>query len=369
MHLPSITAALALIGISAAIPTEYSTSSSSSKDQGLAQAWTSKGRQYIGTALTIRDDPIEQGIIQARNEFNSISPENAMKWESTEPSRNNFTFAGADAIIDFADKYKKEVRCHTLVWHSQLPAWVSEGKFDNKTLISIMENHIKKLAGRYKNKCTHWDVVNEGKEPPPFIWKREEERKIGFVACSHISKTALEEDGTYRKSVFYNTIGEAFIPIAFRLASKYAGSHTKLYYNDYNLEYNNNKTLGALRILKLVQSYGVQIDGVGLQAHLTSEATASSGGGVTPDKNTLTKVLKGFADLGVEVAYTELDVRFTVPVTEAKLKVQADAYASVVQSCINIKKCVGITIWGVSDKYSWIPGVFKTEGAALLWDE
>ncbi|THZ20565.1 endo-1,4-beta-xylanase [Aureobasidium pullulans] len=339
MHLPSITAALALIGISAATPTD--TSSSSSKDQGLAQAWTSKGRQYIGTALTIRDDPIEQGIIQARNEFNSITPENAMKWESTEPSRNNFTFAGADAIIDFADKYKKEVRCHTLVWHSQLPAWVSEGNFDNKTLISIMENHIKKLAGRYKNKCTHWDVVNE----------------------------ALEEDGTYRKSVFYNTIGEAFIPIAFRLASKYAGSHTKLYYNDYNLEYNNNKTLGALRILKLVQSYGVQIDGVGLQAHLTSEATASSGGGVTPDTNTLTKVLKGFTDLGVEVAYTELDVRFTVPVTEAKLKVQADAYARVVQSCINIKKCVGITIWGVSDKYSWIPGVFKTEGAALLWDE
>ncbi|THZ98658.1 hypothetical protein D6C83_09081 [Aureobasidium pullulans] len=212
MHLPSITAALALIGLSAATPTD--TSSSSSKDQGLAQAWISKGRQYIGTALTIRDDPIEQGIIQARNEFNSITPENAMKWESTEPSRNNFTFAGADAIIDFADKYKKEF-------------------------------------------CT------------------------------------LEEDGTYRKSVFYNTIGEAFIPIAFRLASKYAGSHTKLYYNDYNLEYNNNKTLGALRILKLVQSYGVQIDGVGLQAHLTSEATASSGGGVTPDTNTLTKVLKG----------------------------------------------------------------------------
>lgn len=78
---------------------------------------------------------------------------------------------------------------------------------------------------------------------------------------------------------------------------------------------------------------------------MTSEATASSGGGVTPDTNTLTKVLKGFADLGVEVAYTELDVRFTVPVTEAKLKVQADAYARVVQSCINVKKCVGITIW------------------------
>lgn len=144
------------------------------------------------------------------------------------------------------------------------------------------------------------------------------------------------------------------------MASKYAGSHTKLYYNDYNLEYNNNKTLGALRILKLVQSYGAQIDGVGLQAHLTSEATSSSGGGVTPDTNTLTKVLKGFADLGVEVAYTELDVRFTVPVTEAKLKVQADAYARVVQSCINIKKCVGITIW-VSSSFFLRNGLWTDE--------
>ncbi|KAG9961311.1 endo-1,4-beta-xylanase, partial [Aureobasidium melanogenum] len=323
MHFSTITAALALLGLSAATPLDYSTPSYS-KNQGLAQAWASKGRQYIGTALTIRDDPVEQGIIQSRTDFNSITPENAMKWESTEPQRNNFTFAGADAVADFATDTTK-----------------SQGNFDNKTLISIMENHIKKVAGRYKNKCTHWDVVNE----------------------------ALNEDGTYRSSVFYNTIGEAFIPIAFRFAEKYAGSKTKLYYNDYNLEYGSAKALGAQRILKLVQSYGVQIDGVGLQAHLSSEATASTGGGVTPDVQTLTNVLKLYTDLGVEVAYTELDVRFTTPATDAKLKAQADAYARVVQSCINVKKCVGITVWGVSDQYSWIPGVFPTEGAALLWDE
>lgn len=240
-----------------------------------------------------------------------------MKWESTEPQRNNFTFAGADAVADFADRYNKEMRCHTLVWHSQLPFWVSKGNFDNRTLISIMENHIKNVAGRYKNKCTHWDVVNE----------------------------ALNEDGTYRSSIFYNTIGEAFIPIAFRFAEKYAGKKTKLYYNDYNLEYGNVKALGAQRILKLVQSYGVQIDGVGLQAHLSSEATASTGGGVTPDVQTLTSVLKLYTGLGAEVAYTELDVRFTTPATDAKLKAQADAYTRVVQSCLNVKKCVGITVW------------------------
>jgi endo-1,4-beta-xylanase len=210
----------------------------------------------------------------------------------------------------FAKANKLEVRCHNLVWHSQLPLWVSSGNFTNATLISIMENHIKNLAGRYKNQCTQWDVVNE----------------------------ALEEDGTYRKSVWYNTIGEAFLPIAFRFAKKYAGSKTLLFCkllsqifphfslltsdldNDYNIESNNAKTAGAVRIVKLIKSYGLQIDGVGYQAHLASETTPTSGG-PAPDQKTLEAALRATADLGVDVAYTELDVRFNTPATPEKLAV------------------------------------------------
>lgn len=103
---------------------------------------------------------MEAKIIQ--QEFNSVTPENAMKFESTQPSRNNFTFAEGDKVAEFAKKNKLQVHCHTLVWHSQLPVWVSQGGFDNATLISIMENHIKTVAGRYKSVCTRWDVVNEG---------------------------------------------------------------------------------------------------------------------------------------------------------------------------------------------------------------
>lgn len=121
-----------------------------------------RGRSFIGTALTIRDDePAEPKII--KQDFNSVTPENAQKWESTEPSRNNFTFADADRYVQYAKKNNLQIHCHNLVWHSQLPAWVTDGKFDNKTLISIMENHIKNLAGRYSGQCTRWDVVNEGK--------------------------------------------------------------------------------------------------------------------------------------------------------------------------------------------------------------
>jgi len=91
---------------------------------GLAQAWK---RGYIGTALTIRNDPIEQYIVQSPYDFDSITPENAMKWESIEPARNNFTFTDADRYANFSRTYNKQLRCHTLVWHSQLPAWVRDG--------------------------------------------------------------------------------------------------------------------------------------------------------------------------------------------------------------------------------------------------
>jgi endo-1,4-beta-xylanase len=127
--------------------------------QGLAQAWK-KG--YVGTALTIRNDAVEQYIVSSPYDFDSITPENAMKWDATEPQRNVFTFSDADQYVNYSQTYKKELRCHNLVWHSQLPPWIAAGNFTNATLISVMENHIKNLAGRWGAKCTYWDVVNEG---------------------------------------------------------------------------------------------------------------------------------------------------------------------------------------------------------------
>jgi endo-1,4-beta-xylanase len=114
--------------------------------------------------------------------------------------------------------------------------------------------------------------------------------------------------------------------------------------NDYNLEYNGNKTAGAVRIVKLIKSYGLRIDGVGYQAHLTSEPTTSAPGAV-PDQKTLEAALRATADLGVDVAYTELDLRMNTPATPEKLAVQAAGYESVAKSCLAVKRCIGITIW------------------------
>lgn len=120
-----------------------------------------RGREYIGTSLTIRNDNQEQNLIKDKNEFGSITPENAMKWDATEPNQGQFSFGGADQVANFATQNGKEMRCHTLVWYSQLPGWVSNIN-SNATLMQVMTNHIQTVMGKYKGKCTHWDVANEG---------------------------------------------------------------------------------------------------------------------------------------------------------------------------------------------------------------
>ncbi|KAH6640026.1 glycoside hydrolase superfamily [Truncatella angustata] len=304
----------------------------------LNSAASAKGR-YIGTSLTIRSDNSEQSIIKNKAEIGSVTPENAMKWDATEPNRGSFSFGGADQIANWATQNSQQLRCHTLAWYSQLPSWVSNSNFNNATLIQVLTNHINSVVGRYKGKCTHWDVVNE----------------------------ALNEDGTYRDNVFLRVIGEAYIPIAFRIAAA-ADPGAKLYYNDYNLEYGEAKALGAQRIVRLVQSYGVKIDGVGLQGHLVVEKTNTQSV-PTPSQDVLEKTLKLYTDLNVDVAYTELDIRMNTPSTTTKLQAQADAYARVAGSCVSNSRCVGITLWGISDKYSWVPQTFSGEGAALLWSD
>lgn len=171
---------------------------------------------------------------------------------------------------------------------------------------------------------------------------------------------ALNEDGTYRDNVFYQYIGEAYLPIAFATAAA-ADPNAKLYYNDYNIESAGSKSTGAQRIVKLVQQYGAKIDGVGLQTHFIV--------GSTPSQSAQTTNLAAFTALGVDVAYTELDIRMTLPSTTALLTQQSTDYQNTVAACMANTKCVGITIWDYTDKYSWVPNTFSGQGAACPWDE
>jgi endo-1,4-beta-xylanase len=219
-----------------------------------------------------------------------------------------------------------------LVWYNQLPSWVSDGGFDNATLIEVMQNHITNVVEHYKGQCYAWDVVNE----------------------------AIEDDGAWRSNVFLDTIGKAYIPLAFEAAAA-ADPDVKLYYNDYNIEYAGPKVDTAVEIVKLVQEYGVKIDGVGLQGHFIS--------GQTPTRDDIKGVMSGFTDLGVEVAFTEVDIRVELPTDDAKLEQQATDYSEITLACVETENCIGFTIWDWNDAHSWVPGVFPGTGAALPWDE
>jgi endo-1,4-beta-xylanase len=290
--------------------------------------------KYFGTEYSVNQlsDGTFMNIANNKEEFGAVTPENEMKWDATEPNRGQFSYGNGDRIANSATSAGQLLRCHTTVWHSQLPNWVRNG-YDNQTMISIMNTHITNLMTHWKGKCKHWDVVNE----------------------------ALEEDGSYRRSnsPFYSTIGEAFIPIAFRTAAA-ADPDAKLFYNDYNIELAGSKSSGAQRIVRLIKQYGARIDGVGLQAHLVV--------GQVPSYTQYQSNLKAFTDLGVDVAYTELDIRMNLPSDNGKLQQQATDYGNVVKACALTPKCLGITTWGLTDKYSWVPNTFSGTGDALPWN-
>ncbi|QFZ17802.1 endo-1,4-beta-xylanase [Saccharothrix syringae] len=293
----------------------------------LGRLAAAKGR-YFGSATdnpTLDNAPYTAVL---GSEFNQITVGNTQKWQYTEPSRGQFDFTQADRIVAFAQAHDQVVRGHTLVWHNQLPDWVNDVPAGE--LLGVVRNHISAVAGHYRGQVVHWDVVNE----------------------------AFEEDGTRRQTVFQQKIGDGYIAEAFK-AARAADPHAKLYYNDYNIDGIGAKSDAVYEMVKSFKRQGIPIDGVGLQAHLILGQVPS-----TVEQN-----IRRFAELGVDVAITELDIRMRTPRDAAKDAQQAQDYRAVVNACLAVTRCVGITVWDFSDGYSWIPSVFPGEGAALIYDE
>ncbi|KAK7218287.1 hypothetical protein V2G26_006290 [Clonostachys chloroleuca] len=293
------------------------------------------GLEFFGTALGEghTSDSAYISLGTDSSEFGQLTPENGQKWDSTEPSRGQFSYTSGDIVPGIASANGQILRCHTLTWHSQLPNWVSSGGFSYSDLQSIIETHIANVVGHYAGACHHWDVVNE----------------------------AADDSGNWRSSVFYDTMGTDFLAISFN-AAKAADPSAKLYLNDYNLEYNGAKTDRVFEAAQIIQNAGAPIDGVGFQGHLIV--------GSTPSRSSLATALRRFTALGLEVAYTELDIRHSsLPPSDSALVTQGNDFANVVGSCLDVDGCVGVTVWGVTDKYSWIPDTFPGQGAALLYDD
>jgi endo-1,4-beta-xylanase len=264
-------------------------------------------------------------------QFNSVTPENVMKWEVVEPQRGQYDFTAADQLVGFARANGQKVRGHTLVWHNQLPAWLTSGTWTKAELSAILKQHIFSEVGHFRGQIWAWDVVNE----------------------------AFNDDGTPRDTIWSQVIGPEYIADAFRWAHQ-ADPKAILFYNDYNIEGVNPKSDAVLALVRSLRHQGVPIQGVGLQGHLGTQY------GFPPD---VLQNLRRFGALGLDTAITEADVRSILPVDDAKLNAQAQGYSLMLQSCLLVRSCISYTVWGFTDKYQWVPGVFSGQGAAALFDE
>lgn len=232
----------------------------------------------VGVALNPRQfsdsDPKVTAVIT--HEFNCATPENEMKWESLEPKPNTFTFERADEFVAFCHRHDLVIIGHNLCWHAQLPSWVSKPDpgqevLTKEVLLARLKNHVQTVAAHFKGQVRGWDVVNEA---------------------------IHDGDGEYRNSVFFRLIGKEYIALAFKWAHE-ADPGAELYYNDYNLDSDKAKRARAVELVKYLREQGARIDGIGLQGHYNLS---------TPTAANIDETIQVFADLGLKVMITELDV-------------------------------------------------------------
>lgn len=303
----------------------------------------------IGAALNRSqvENPHSKAMTLVKQQFNSITPENLLKWQIVHPAPDSFNFQPSDQYVQFGESHEMFIVGHTLVWHNQTPDWVFTDQagenLSRDRLLKRMEEHISAVVGQYRGKIYGWDVVNE----------------------------AFEDNGSFRKTKWYDIIGEDYIIHAFQIAHA-ADSSAELYYNDYNL-WKTEKREAVIALIDDLKSEGIRIDGVGMQAHLGLEQ---------PSAEQVEASIRAFSELGVDVMITELDINVTRYLTDNNIEYEGDLPDSIQQKLAdryadlfnifkkNEEKISRVTFWGVNDGQSWLNyrGDSDRDNHPLLFD-
>jgi endo-1,4-beta-xylanase len=271
-------------------------------------------------AVHALEDDVYRELLITR--FTSITPENAMKWAVIQPEEGGFDFEEADTLVALARSTGKRVRGHPLVWDQQLPEWVEQGDWAASELKRVLRDHIRAVAGRYRGRIDEWDVVNE----------------------------PLADDGTFARNVWSRTLGPGWVSYAFRVAHR-VDPKAKLFLNELDAEKPSPKSRALIALAGYLKRRGVPIDGVGFQHHTTGKDA--------PSRARLRALFRATERLGLSAAITEMDVGNTEPRRQAQL------YADAARVCASAVNCTGLTIWGVTDRWSWL----GADARALPFDE
>jgi len=353
-------AAVALAGTLNAMPVSAGSAPPKPQDQTL-RSLAARHNLAFGTAVDMdaladANDPQYKALVASQ--FSTVTAENVMKWEVLEPTRGTYNWAPADALIDFARKNNQRVRGHVLVWHNQLPAWltdgVNNGTISNDELRGLLKKHITDVVRHFRGKIWQWDVVNEAASDP---WDSPPEIHLKGFWAQHL--------------------GPTYIADAFRWA-RAADREALLFYNDYNMEAFGDRGPGdkvqfVYNMIKDLLRQGVPIDGFGSQGHLGTQYG-------NYDAFQVKETLDAFSALGLASAFTEVDVRSQMTAgvqagdsAEINPRLQASAanFSVLLQACLANKHCLSYTVWGFADNHSWVPGFFTNpqEGMATLYDE
>jgi endo-1,4-beta-xylanase len=296
---------------------------------------------FIGSAVDVNPlaNEAQYSDVLAR-EFRSVTAENVMKWETVEPQRGADDFTAADELVRFARSHRQSVYGHTLLWHNQLPKWltdgVADGSIDNAQLKQILRRHVFAVVGHFRGKVRAWDAVNE----------------------------VIDDNAQFRDTLWYRAFGPDYIEWVLRWAHQ-ADPRVQLVINDYNIEGINAKSDAYYALVRSLLAKRVPVGAIGIQGHLSlgERGTVYGFPAQVPEN------VKRFARLGLDVNFTEVDVRMELPVTEEKIARQTDFFRQLLEGCLSVRSCHTFTVWGFTDKYSWVPGFFAGQGAATPFTE